>query len=250
MRYGILPFLPLFLAAQAQFSHAENWIWAVWENESVDPLLCAERGFCDPISTYISVIQEKPTREEAKRIIGALTLHSNTRANLKQTKPPPPICKHVDAASVLGFDPELWEMSDRALALRGLEGVYLSVEKMRGPESYGDSFGTDLQAKIQERFDRVGLKVLTEDEMYAHPGQPEMNIYFSNTNPDTGCQFRLYAGVSQTVLLSRNHTVKIKAGTWGMTGGYVKEDPSVDEMRSILIVVDAFLAAWVDANAG
>ena len=228
---------------------AENWVWAIWENRTVDRDLCERKFLCEPITSYVTVMMDQPSLEDAERLFGSLTLNANRRDDLDLERAPPEMCRHVDAAAILGFDPELWEMSDRALALRGLEGVYVKTQNVRGPEAYGPSFNDDLHQLVLERFRKVGLQLLTEEEMLQTPGQPEMNIYFANTDPETGCQFRFFAGLSQTMLLTRNHTIKLKAGSWGATGGWDEARPEIDEMASILIAIDAFIVDWVAANA-
>ena len=180
--------------------------------------------------------------------MGAAAKQASLLSELEAPRDPPAMCHHVDAATVLGFDPELWEMSDKLLALVGLEGVHIDVSGMKNPFNYGGTFGDDVQTAISKRFNEAGLKLLTEEEMELTPGKPEMNVYFSHSNPETGCQFKFFAGLSQTMLLTRNHTVKLKAGSWGMVGGWVEDDSSIDEFRSIMIVIDAFLSDWREAN--
>lgn len=242
-------FLFVFGAAVPSLAESENWVWALWENRQVDRGLCEEDIYCEPVTTFVPVLIDQPSTEDAEKLFGSLSVTARRRDDLDHERKLPRICRQVDAAAILGFDPEAWELSDRALALRGLPGVYVKTENVRGPEAYGPSFNDDLYNEVFERFRRVGLQLLNEEEMLATPGQPEMNIYFANTDPDTGCQFRFFAGLSQTMLLTRNHTVKMKAGSWGATGGWDGASPEIDEMASILIAIDQFVEDWVEANA-
>ncbi|MEO0343940.1 MAG: hypothetical protein AAF198_10945 [Pseudomonadota bacterium] len=232
----------------SQSGHTENYVWTTWENESVHIELCEEKGVCDPIRSFVTELHSMPELHEAERLMGQRAKDALMIEAQIAPRSAPRICEAVEAATVLGFNPELWEQSDKAKALVGLEGIYLNVENLKGPVAYGPNFGLDLQDAVNERFSYAGLKLLTMEEMEKAPGKPEMNVYFSNTDSNTGCRFRLFAGLSQTMLLTRNHTIKLKAGSWGMTGGWVADDPEIDEFRSIMIVIDTFLADWREAN--
>ena len=219
-----------------------------WENESVNPDLCEDHGVCDPIKSFITELHAVPELDEAERLMGAKAKDALVLESIAGPRQAPRMCEHVEAATVLGFDPELWALSERSRALVGLEGVHIDLTGIRSPLNYGDGFGEDLQTAVQKRFDAAGLKILSVEEMDVTPGKPEMNVYFSHTNHATGCRFRLFAGLSQTMLLTRDHTIKLKSGTWGMVGGWVADDPSIDEFRSIMIVIEAFIKDWRDAN--
>jgi hypothetical protein len=81
------------------------------------------------------------------------------------------------------------------------------------------------------------------------PGKPQLNIYFSNTKPKTGCTYSVFVSFTQTMLLTRNHTVKLKVGTWGASGGHSAEFPNGNEMGAILRVIDKFLSDYKRANS-
>lgn len=81
------------------------------------------------------------------------------------------------------------------------------------------------------------------------PGKPQLNIYFSNANAKTGCTYSLFASLSQTMLLTRNHTVKLKVGTWGSTGGPSADFPHGNEYDAVMRVVDKLLADYKRANS-
>lgn len=229
--------------------HSDNWVWMTWENEDVNERLCQEKALCTPITSYVTELHSVPELEEAERMMGAAAKAATLIKQLETPRNPPAMCQHVDAASVLGFDPEIWEMSEKALALVGLDGVHIDATKIKDPYNHqGLPFGERVQGAIAKKFREHGLKLLSAEEMEETPGKPEMNIYFSHANPKTGCQFKFFAGLSQTMLLTRNHTVKLKAGSWGMVGGWDEDDASIDEFKSIMIVIDAFLAAWREAN--
>ena len=157
-------------------------------------------------------------------------------------------CQQTDAQTILGFEAESWPESEKSRALEGLRGVYFDLNALRGPQSYIGDFGPNVHAEVARKFDISGIPVLDEEALESTPGKPILNIYFSNTNPDTGCWFSVFAALSQTMLLTRNHTVKIRAGSWGMSGGYSADDPNRGEFEAIMLVVDSFIADFQKAN--
>lgn len=123
-----------------------------------------------------------------------------------------------------------------------------NTHKRHASANYGGDFGKTLQTTMGQKCAEAGLTYLTKDEMEKIPGKPQLNIYFSNTDPDSGCHFSVYTGMSQTAPLTRNHTVKLRVGTWGMSGGYSTKQPNRSEFDAILVVVDKFIADYQRAN--
>ena len=162
----------------------------------------------------------------------------------------PKICRHTEAGKILGFDPELWKLSDKLAALNDLKGVYFSVQAIKGPKGYVGVFGMNLQQSMEDRFRAAGLPVLSEEQMELTPGKPQLNVYFSNTKPKTGCTYSVFVSFTQTMLLTRNHTIKLKVGTWGASGGPSAEYPNTNELDAILRVIDKFLNDYRRANTG
>lgn len=228
----------------------ENRIWITWEHRQSKPELCEEKGHCTPVGHYITRLADRPDTSTARNMIGAMDSLAKTRNQPVEHPDAPLICQNVNAMTVLGFDPESWDMSEKDMALRDLPGVHFSVSKLKAPEGYDGPFGEQLQAEMEQKFRNAGIPVFNKEEMKNAPGQPQLNIYSSNTNPDTGCWFSVFASLSQTVLLTRNHTVKLKAGTWGMSGGFSAEHPNRSEYDAIMLVVDNFIADYWKANSG
>lgn len=235
------------LAQQVQ--QVQNRIWFTWEQRAPDPDLCAKKGYCKPVGRYITRLVETPATDRARSMVGAMAALAKSRGQPVEHPDAPLICQNVNALKVLGFDPESWDLSDKLAGLRDLPGVYFSVARLKAPVGYDGPFGEQLQALMEKKFRNAGIRVLGKAEMEKTPGQPQLNIYFSNTNPDSGCWFSVFASLSQTMLLTRNHTVKLKVGTWGMSGGFSPENPDRSEFDAIILVVDKFIADYWKANS-
>lgn len=219
-----------------------------WEQRAVDPKLCRSKGVCKPQSKFITRLVEQPTEQKAREMLGAIDQLARMRGQPAEHPETPQMCRQTEAAKILGFNPETWDMSDKSAALKGLHGVYFSVQSLKGPKDYKGVFGLDLQKQMERRFHAARLPILTEEQMEHTPGKPQLNIYFSNTKPKTGCTYSVFVSFAQTMLLTRNHTVKLKVGTWGASGGPSAEFPNGAELDAILRVIDKFLNDYKRAN--
>ncbi|MBE9476604.1 MAG: hypothetical protein IME92_05610 [Proteobacteria bacterium] len=237
--------LPLPISAQSK-----NYTWMVWEQRMVDPQLCREKGICTPQKKFITRLVEEPSEQKAREMLGAIDQLARMRGQPAEHPDTPKICRQTEAGKILGFDPELWDKSDKSAALKDLGGVYFSVQTIKGPKGYSGAFGMDLQNAMETRFRAAGLPVISEEQMENIPGRPQLNVYFSNTKPKTGCRYSVFVSFTQTMLLTRNHTVKLKVGTWGASGGPSGKHPNSNEMGAILRVIDKFLDDYRRANAG
>lgn len=223
-------------------------IWLTWEHIRPNKELCQKKNLCRPISHFVTRLFEEPSLQRARAIVGSLDALAAKRAIKVPASETPRFCQNVNAMKVLGFDSEAWPLSKKLDALRGIKGIHFDLRTLKPPVGYVGEFGAGVQTIVEQKFHKAGLRVLSKAEMEKTSGQPRLNIYFSNTNPQTGCHFRVFARFSQTVLLSRNHTVKLRAGTWGMSGGFSKEFPNRSEFDAILVVVDQLLADYRRAN--
>ncbi len=231
-------------------AQSKNYTWMVWEQRAINQHLCHEKGVCSPQRKFITRLVEEPTEQKAREVLGAIDQLARMRGLPVEHPDEPKICHHTEAGKILGFDPELWDMSAKLDALKGLKGAYFSVQAIKGPKGYDGMFGIDLQRTMEGRFRAAGLPVLSEEQMEHTSGKPQLNVYFSNTKPKTGCTYSVFVSFTQTMLLTRNHTVKLKVGTWGASGGVSGEHPNSNEMGAILRVIDKFLNDYKRANAG
>jgi len=237
-------------AVQANAQSESSRIWFTWEHIYSSPELCAQKNLCQPISHYITRLFDQPTTARAQSMIATMDALAVQRGHKADHPKAPKTCQNVNAMSVLGFDPESWDMSDKLAGLRDLPGIHFSVRKLKVPDHFDGPFGDQLQSVIEQKLRKSGIRVLTKKQMEQTPGQPRLNIYFSNTNRETGCWFSVFASLSQTMLLTRNHTVKLRAGTWGMSGGYSTDHPNRSEFDAIIVVVDKLIADYWKANSG
>jgi hypothetical protein len=242
----LLVAMPVLAFAQ---SGTENFTWMVWERRALDPVLCRSKGVCTPQRTFITRLLEQPSDQSMLNMIGAVDQIARMRGLPVENPEAPKMCRQTEAAKILGFNPETWPLSDKLAALKGLQGVYFSVQSLKGPKGYNGKFGANLQKQMEMRFRVARLPVLTEDQMERTPGKPQLNIYFSNSKPKTGCTYSVFVSFTQTMLLTRNHTVKLKVGTWGASGGPSADFPSGTEMDAILRVIDKFLGDYKRANS-
>ena len=226
----------------------QNRIWFTWEQRAIDRQLCAEKGHCDPISRFITRLAEETDLRSAEQLTGSMDRLAEARGMPTDHPDAPNWCQQTEMQTILGFEAEAWPEAEKIKALEGLEGVHFDLSGLRGPESYVGDFGPNVQAEVVRKFQIANIPVLTEKDIEFVPGKPILNIYFSNTNPDTGCWFSVFAALSQTMLLTRNHTIKIRAGSWGFSGGYAPEFPDRAEFDAIMLVVDRFIEDFKTAN--
>ncbi len=244
---SILLFMTLPISTGAQDS-PKKFTWMIWEQRAVNPQLCSAKNLCKPQKKFITRLIEEPTNEKAQQMLGAIDQLAKLRGTPVEHPESPRMCQQTEAGKILGFNPEAWELSDKLAALRNLPGVYFSVQNLKGPSHYSSSFGADLQKTMFKRFKEAGLHILTEEQMEQTPGKPQLNIYFSNANAKTGCTYSLFASLTQTMLLTRNHTTKLKVGTWGASGGPSADFPAGNEYDAVIRVVDKLLADYKRAN--
>lgn len=160
----------------------------------------------------------------------------------------PKFCENRAWEGTLNFDPEALEPAAKLEVLRDLPGVYFDLTKLKAPEGFVGAFGKNLDVAFRGRFKRAGIRLLTKEQVEATPGQPVMNVYFSHTNPKTGCWYSVFASLTQTALLTRNPLVKFKAGTWSTSSGVKTVSEGGTEYDAILWVADKFVRDYLVAN--
>ncbi|MCT8159330.1 hypothetical protein [Pseudoruegeria sp. SHC-113] len=235
--------------ASAQPLEPQERFWILWEHIEHSGQNCPDGASCETRRSYTSRLFEPLDKRGVYRLFGLLDLHAARRGQSAEHPEAPRICQHTDSEVLLGFDPERLRLSEKIDALAGLPGVHVNLRGLKAPEGFEGDFGGGLQAAFESRFKAAGIRLLTEEEMEQTPGQPKLNVYFSRTNPDTGCWYSVFASLSQTVLLTRDIRIKLVAGTWAMSAGYSADTPDATEYGSILRVADAFVRDYLKANA-
>lgn len=160
----------------------------------------------------------------------------------------PKFCENRAFEGILNFDAEALEMAPKLEVLRNLPGVYFDLRRLKAPEGFAGPFGQNLHLAFEGRLKAVGLPVLSKEEVETVPGQPHLNVYFSHTNPDTGCWYSVFASLSQTAVLTRDPLVKFRAGTWSASSGVKTVGETGTEYDAILWVVDKLVRDYLVAN--
>jgi len=240
--------LLLMLTHISAFAHpVQNRSWVVLERRTLDLASCAPNTDCSHKSTYTTKFIEDLSPEQTDAMLNSIERLAKAQGHSTDHPEAPQFCS-ANPRTLTQDIAEGMRVNDKSFALKGLQGVFFNVTGMTGPPNYEGRFGLELQAIMQKKFQRAGLKVLTEDEMENTPGKPVFNVYFSNSNPNTGCTYKLFAGLRQTMLLTRNLDIKLKVGTWGSVGGYSADYPGASELDAIIRVVDKFLDDYKHAN--
>lgn len=233
--------------AALQPAPAADRLWVLWEH--VAPRAdCDDETPCTPRRSYTTRLVGSPPLPRLQHTFGLLDRLALLRGQPPEHPQAPRICQDQDAEVLLGFDPEAMSLSEKLDALRGLQGVYFDVHSLKAPIGYTGDFGGFLQAEIERRFRNAGIRVLTEEERMQTPGRPKLNVYFSNTDPVTGCHYSVFASLSQTVLLTRNVLTKLEVGTWAASDGPSSDFPNATESDAILRVIDKFISDFKRAN--
>lgn len=243
MRFIYIILIALF-AGSALGQPPENRVWMTWE-QNIQPE-CPNSQPCKMNQRYITRLVEEPSTLRAQQLIGALDQRAQNLGQPIMHPDTPTWCqKDMLRATQL----ERMTISDKLAPLKGLEGIYIDLTKLTPPSTEGRDFGERLQEEALRRLKSAGVPILeSKYAMENTPGQAQLNIYFSNTNPDTGCWFSVFASLSQTMVLTRDPSIKLKAGSWGQSGGYSLENPSRSEFDAILSILDQFIADYVAAQ--
>jgi hypothetical protein len=129
--------------------------------------------------------------------------------------------------------------------LRGLKGVRVLVEDLASEVGKAGLTKNQLQADIEDKLRKAGIKALTQDECFATPGEPylyvNINLNFRKADPNI-YSFSMDIGVIQNVTLDRDPKQKTYAATWstGGVGSIEKEflprlKDSVDDLLNLFI---------------
>lgn len=238
--------LPREIVAQEALARNDR-LWIMWEHVADAPK-CDNRDECQPTRFYTTRLLGQPNAERLQRTFGMLDRLALIRGLPPEHPESPRICQHLDPEVLAGFQPEKMAMSQKIEALHGLEGVAIDLRSLQAPVGYNGDFGGYLQAEVDRRFRQAGIKILSEDERMLTPGRPKLNVYFSNTDPVSGCHYSVFASLSQTVLLTRNLQTKLEAGTWASSDGPSDDFPNGTESDAILRVLGRFIDDFHKAN--
>ncbi|PIB22828.1 hypothetical protein BFP76_09865 [Amylibacter kogurei] len=249
-------FLCTAFATQAQ--NETNRFWLMWEQSRIDLAACLHDGLCDPKRSFVTRLIEEPDSARAQSVFYELD-----RVSLARRQPPihpetPIVCPanfyriEQPASPSLQVntdtpDYEKMEISDKLAPLKNLPGVYFKLDGVRGPTDDGGKFGKQLHGYVTDAMNKAGIPILTKEELENTPGKPQFSASFSGTQSN-GCTWRVSAMLKQTVLLSRDLSVKLASTTWASFGGFDAAQPKQDEFDALTMLIDKFITDYKKAN--
>ena len=141
--------------------------------------------------------------------------------------------------------------SNRA-TLRGLKGVGVLVENL-SPEAEKEGLSrAQLQADVESKLRKAGIKILTKDESAKVPGEPylyvNINLNTAKTEDDV-YPYSLDILLIQKVSLLRDPKITTYAVTWSTGGVGSISKQTVGELReNVKAIVDVFIKAYHAEN--
>jgi len=143
------------------------------------------------------------------------------------------------------------EGSER-LSLRGIGGIYVLVGKLSPDLAAAGIIDADLEAEVEIRLKKAGIKVLEEREALALPGQPLLYIQIGGTKVVDLPMYviSLNSALSQRVTLERDGAIRCAANTWSVSGVTAAATQSLNQkIKSALAsVADQFIKDYLSAN--
>jgi len=136
--------------------------------------------------------------------------------------------------------------------LRGLKGVRVLVEDLASEVGKAGLTKNQLQADIEDKLRKAGIKALTQDECFATPGEPylyvNINLNFRKADPNI-YSFSIDIGVIQNVTLDRDPKQKTYAATWSTGGvGSIKQEFLPRLKDSVDDLLDLFIKSYLAVN--
>jgi len=140
------------------------------------------------------------------------------------------------------------------VTLAGLTGVHVVVHEVGGEAEREGLSRLSLQADVEQRLRRAGLRVFTPTEAMASVGRPTLELRVSLARAPEAPQLYLYSvdlALRQQIRLVRDRMVESYAVTWSENrevGGVGATQLS--RVREVVRSrVDQFVAAWQAVNA-
>ena len=135
-------------------------------------------------------------------------------------------------------------------SLRGLKGVYVSVENLT-PEIQKDGLTKDrIQGDVELMLRTAGIKILSKEEWFDEEGGPSLYVNANVLKLSATSEYVYSVNISfkQTVYPIRKPMEITGAATWSV-GGIVGITPDLGKIRaSIKEQVDEFIKAYWSVN--
>jgi hypothetical protein len=136
--------------------------------------------------------------------------------------------------------------------LKGLVGVKVLVEDVSPDVEKSGLTKVKLQADVENQLGKVGIRVLTQEEVLKTPGEPYLYI---NVNAAPGkVQTSLYSysidiALIQNIFLERDPKANTYAVTWSTGGVGLTEKDSLAKLdESLSSIVEFFIEAYQSVN--
>jgi len=112
------------------------------------------------------------------------------------------------------------ESDTEQASLRGIIGIHVMIGKIPAELAQAGVIDVELEAEVELRLKKAGIKVLEQREALSLPGQP---IFFIQIGGAKVADLPVYAvtilgALSQQVTLERDSTQKCTAHTWSLSG--------------------------------
>lgn len=248
----LLPVMGMMLAVPAHsLDNGDEFdrYWISREHVSTGLDNCRD-GQCPRFSEFTTRNIDTNDADMLRRIMALLDFQSTARGLPLEHPETPQFCaRQIPPTDQVIWNPEWMQMSHKLEALRGLEVLHVDVSGLSGPDGYEGDFGGNLQSVLEQKFGAAGIKIVSKEDLVLVPSQPKLSVFFSTTDPDTGCWLSVFATMTQTAVLTRNIDVKLNVGSWAFMRGYDGDNPDASEYDAIVDVFDGFVKDYTEANS-
>jgi len=136
--------------------------------------------------------------------------------------------------------------------LKGLTGVKVLVEDIAPEVEKAGLAKNKLQADVELKVKKAGIKALTQEEVVKTPGEPYLYININAAVEKTQSNLYLYSidiALIQNVVLERDPKTTTYAITWSTGGVGLFQKESLKQLGdSVLNIVDFFIEAHQSVN--
>ncbi|HPS55579.1 MAG TPA: hypothetical protein PLP05_08275 [Sedimentisphaerales bacterium] len=141
-------------------------------------------------------------------------------------------------------------IADDKETLKGLEGFHVNIEELKSPIERSGLTTAQIRSDVELRLRQNGIKVLSEEELLAAPGNPQLYVNVNILAPKDFAvvAYSIVIRVDQAVFLARDTTKKYCATTWnrGSTGIVNRNLSTIrDDVKN---KVDEFISDYLAVN--
>lgn len=143
------------------------------------------------------------------------------------------------------------ELVHKEETLRGLSGVGVLVEDIKKKAEEKGLTEERVQTTVELELRKVGIKVLSEEQLSNTPGAPYLYINIHAVVRDDGFVLHnISLELKQTVALARDDSTTCIATTWSKGSLGTAGAEKIDQIRSVALVslLEEFLNDWLAVN--